>query len=123
MGYELHIVRQNDYENEEEESNITMDEWLNYVSSDNELKLSNGYTINIPGFETSWQNSPGFTEWISQSPHEDGSNIWFDYGCGSISAKYPESDTIRKMIAIALSLNAKVRGDDFEYYDETYFLP
>jgi len=25
------------------------------------------------------------------------------------------------MINISMALNAKVRGDDFEYYDETYF--
>ncbi len=43
MGYELHIVRQTDYEDGEEESNISLEEWVAYVATDKELKLTNGY--------------------------------------------------------------------------------
>jgi hypothetical protein len=46
---------------------------------------------------------------------------WFDYGYGSISAKYPDDETIRKMLTIAEKLNAKVQSDDNEFYDEDYF--
>lgn len=121
MGYELHIVRQTDYNDEEEQSNITLDEWLNYVATDKELSLTNGYETPFPGKEPSWQESPGFCNWVAH-PDKDLTYVpWLDYGCGCISAKYPDSHTIGKMITISLSLNAKVRGDDFEYYDETFF--
>ena len=63
MGYELYIVRQVDYDDEEEESNISLQEWLDYVSTDKELLLTNGYSLDIPGMEPNWQNSPGFCEW------------------------------------------------------------
>ncbi len=121
MGYELHIVRQTDYDNEEEESSITLEEWLSYVAKDKELHLTNGYKVNIPGIHTAWQNSPGFCEW-TQHILEDGSIAWFDFGCGMISAKYPDDVMIKKMINMSNSLNAKVRGDDFEYYDDNYFI-
>jgi hypothetical protein len=38
-----------------------------------------------------------------------------------ISAKYPDDETIRKMLTIAEKLNGKVQGDDNEFYDEDYF--
>ncbi len=121
MGYELHIVRQNDYQDEEEESNISLEEWLAYVETDKELELTNCYKLNIPGIETTWQNVPGFCYWITYETSDPEAMPWFDFGSGCISAKYPDNDTIKKMITISLVLKAKVRGDDFEYYDETFF--
>lgn len=121
MGYELHIVRQSDYTNEEEESSISLNEWLAYVDTDKELNLTNGYRLLYPGSAELWQESPGFCEWVIRPPFEDGSLPWLAYGYGSISAKYPDDELIKKMILISKALNAKVRGDDFEYYDETYF--
>jgi hypothetical protein len=121
MGYELHIVRQDNYQDEEEESKISLDEWLSYVASDKELELTNGFEMKIPGFKTSWTESKGFCNWLGHSQFDKENMPWFDYSCGCISAKYPDNETIKKMINISSALNAKVRGDDFEYYDETYF--
>lgn len=45
MGYALHIVRRNDWDDEEEDCNISLQEWLSYVHSDDELKLTNGYQV------------------------------------------------------------------------------
>jgi hypothetical protein len=121
MGYELHIVRQNDYVDGEEESNISLEEWLNYVATDNELELTNGYGLSIPGTEVPWQERPGFCYWNGHPKSDAGTAPWFDYGYGAISTKYPDEPTIKKMINISIALGAKVRGDDFEYYDESYF--
>jgi hypothetical protein len=122
MGYELHIVRQTDYDDGDENSNITLDEWIKYVESDEELNLTNGYSLQVPGsVDFGWQDRPGFCEWVAH-PRADADTIpWFDYGFGSISTKYPDKHTIGKMIKIAQVLNAKVRGDDGEYWDETFF--
>jgi hypothetical protein len=120
MGYELQIVRLTDYEDDEEESNISLEEWLTYVSTDKELNLTNGYQSNIPGIDRRWHEVPGFCEWKA-AELEDGSSPWLDYGYGCISTKNPGDKLIKKMIEIANALNAKVRGDSFEYYDETYF--
>jgi hypothetical protein len=121
MGYELHIVRRNDYDDLDEQSNISLDEWLAYVESDKELELTNGYQIKVPGVTDTFQNVPGFCNWTAHSTKKRDELPWFDYGYGSITAKYPDDETIRKMIEIAEKLNAKVQGDDSEFYDLNYF--
>ena len=121
MGYELHIIRQNDYDNADERSNISLDEWIKYVEIDDELNLTGGYNLALPGDLGGWQDSPGFCEWVGHPTASADTIPWFDYGSGSISTKYPDKYTIAKMIRIAQSLNAKVIGDDGEYWDETYF--
>ena len=121
MGYELHIVRQNDWEDYEEESNISIEEWLAYVQTDTELELTNGYQLKFPGHEHLFQSAPGFCNWTGHSTKTGDDKPWLDYGHGSISAKYPDDETIKKMLFIANKLNGKVRGDDGEFYDETYF--
>jgi hypothetical protein len=120
MGYDLQISRKNNWA-DDEESHITLGEWLDYIKGDNELKLTNGYETKIPGLATPWIESPGFCEW---SAHPNGDNyVWFDYGHGSISTKNPDDVTILKMMEIAEFLNARVQGDDGEFYDESYFKP
>ena len=122
MGYELHIVRRNDYDDYEEESNITLEEWLKYVESDSELELTNGYQIKIPGVQHTFQNVPGFCNWIGHTMKRGDEQPWFDYGFGSITTKYPDDETIGKMIKIANKLNGRIEGDDGEIYDESYLL-
>jgi len=121
MGYDLHITRRNDWDDYEEESNITLEEWLDYVKSDNELELTNGYQIKISGVENSFHNVPGFCNWTNHSTMVNDDKPWFDYGHGMISTKNPDNETIKKMIYIAEQLNSKVQGDDGEFYDERYF--
>lgn len=122
MGYDLHIVRRNDWDDYEENSNISLEEWLAYVQSDNELELTNGYQIKIPGVENSFQNVPGFCNWTGHSTKVTDDKPWFGFGHGMISTKYPDDETIKKMMTIADRFNARVQGDDGEFYDETYFL-
>lgn len=119
MGYDLHITRQEHWA-DEETSSIPLDEWLAYVDSDKELELTNGYDIKI-GSETQFQDRPGFCEWNAH-PTERLPNArpWFAYWKGSIDTKNPDAPTILKMMQIASVLNAKVQGDDGEFYTEEY---
>src|SRR5689334_19854392 len=110
MGYELHIFRRVDWDNDEEESNISLQEWLQYVESDKELELTNGYQ----DIFKKWQDRPGFCKWIKHSETDKDDAPWFNYCRGHITAKYPDDYTIMKMIQIAVALNAKVQGDDGE---------
>jgi len=119
MGYELHITRQEDWA-DTETTDISLDEWLAYVSSDIELVLTNGYDIKI-GTETEFQNRPGYCEWNAHpTEKEPNARPWFSYWKGSIDTKNPDAQTIRKMMQIASALNAKVQGDDGETYTEEY---
>ena len=122
MGYDLHIVRQNNWSDYEEDSNITLEEWLHYVESDSELQLTNGYDSEVPGIlPGQWQNRPGFCDWIGH-PKADAAIVpWFEYYRGSISTKNPDDNTIRKMITISKAFNGRLRGDNGEFYDESYF--
>jgi len=97
MGYELHIVRQNNYDNGEELSNISLDEWLSYVATDQERELTpNGHESPLPGIETIWQERPGFCYWHGHPRSGAGTLVWFDYGYGEISTKYRDEHTIKK---------------------------
>ena len=118
MGYELHIIRRNDWEADEEKSNITLAEWLDYVKTDGELELTSGYSYKI-GQDTYHHDCPGFCEWNAYSKEQrPGHRPWFSHDYGCISIKYPDTETIRKMIAMAEALDARVQGDDGEFYDE-----
>jgi hypothetical protein len=118
MGYELHIVRRNNWDDIEEQSNITFAEWIAYVKTDEELELTNGYELTMNG-ESHSQSVPGFCEWTAHSTEKSpGYRPWFDYGFGSISTKNPDFEVLHKMLAIAKALQARVQGDDGEFYDE-----
>ncbi len=121
MGYELHIVRRVNWE-DDEDSHISLEEWLNYVESDTELELTNGFEMKLPDRTSSFHRIPGFCNWTGHSTKTEADKPWFHYGFGMISAKYPDDDTIRKMLMIAGKLNARVQGDDGEFYDESYFM-
>ncbi len=90
MGYEVHIIRRVDYENDEEDSSIIMGEWLQYISNDPELNLTNGYKLDIPNVETTWKEEPGFCLWTGHSEGVPSEPLWFDFWKGTISAKYPD---------------------------------
>jgi hypothetical protein len=121
MGYDLHITRR-DHWADTEVSDISLDEWLSYVETDKELELTNGFEIKI-GSVTEYKNAPGFCEWNAHPTAKDhNARPWFDYWKGSIGTKNPDEPTIRKMIQIATVLNAKVQGDDGEFYDEEYLI-
>ena len=117
MGYELHIFRRNNWEDDEEESNISLDEWLHYIENDKELELTNGFQDVFKN----WQDSPGLCNWIGHPKSRTGEEPWFIYWSGSISTKYPDDSTIKKMVEISVALSSKVQGDDGEFYDYTYF--
>ena len=111
MGYELHIIRKSAWENDEDPSNITLQEWKQYVSSDPELEFDEQAIAGEYG--------EGFCGWNAHpSEKRPRYRPWFAYFRGSIDAKDPDEHTVRKMLQIADRLSAKVQGDDLEYYDE-----
>ena len=104
MGYDLHIVKLQG----EEDIDIQKEEWLNFANTDPELEKND----EIVEHEIYW-------EWNGHPEHtQRGARPWFHYSHGSISSKNPDDSVARKMYQIATQLNAKVRGDDGEFYDE-----
>jgi hypothetical protein len=100
MGYDIHIIRSDDWSSIDAGQDITADEWLDYVSADPELTLA-GY------------NGKYFALWSGHSGREDR---WFDWTDGRVHTKNPDASVVAKAIGIARALGARVQGDDREFY-------
>jgi hypothetical protein len=98
MGYDLHITRREQWSDEGED--ISSEEWLDVVASDQELRLAP-------------ENGPCFALWSGPSSYADP---WLDWCAGQIFSKNPDEPLIDKMVDIARILGAKVQGDDGEVY-------
>ena len=115
MGYDLHITRRKDWSQDEpQNTDIKLEEWISFIEQDPELQLSDAYRIKVPGNENESQVAPGYCEWINHPLDERPS---FVYSSGCISTKNPDEDTVRKILLISKVLNAKVQGDDGETYE------
>jgi hypothetical protein len=104
MGYDISIVRYNG----DEAVDIPESEWQEYIKSDPELEPSE-----ITDDSSYW-------EWNAHSKYKDPAEgrPWFQYWRGQIYSKNPDDEVLAKMFRIATSLNARVQGQDFEFYDE-----
>jgi hypothetical protein len=98
MAYQLHITRAADWMNSSELP-ITAAEWLKLVRTDSELVQD---SIHGPYF-VRWTGSPGRDRWLE----------WAD---GRVDTRYPDGALLRKLVAIAHQLGAKVQGDGGEVY-------
>jgi hypothetical protein len=99
MGYNLYITRAKWYHQNDGQW-ITTAEWLRYVERDPELRLA-GY------------NGEYFALWSGKSQYPDP---WLNWSRGNIYSKSPDDAIIKKMVAIAKDLSARVQGDDGEVY-------
>jgi hypothetical protein len=98
MPYQLHITRAADWTNSSELP-ITAAEWLKLVRTDSEL-------IEDPHY------GPHFVHWAG-SQGRDG---WLEWADGRIDSGYPDGALLKKLVAIAERLGAKVQGDGGEVY-------
>jgi len=118
MGYSVKIARLYNQEGEEQTSDITLEEWLDYIVTDTELErpLESDLTDNNREY---YQQKPGYCEWTYHSKYiEPFARPWFDYYNGEIFSENTDDETLLKMIAIAERLNASVQGQDGELYTE-----
>src|SRR5689334_5073234 len=110
MGYDLQIARKENWFDEEQSNrNISSKDWFDYIDKDLELQISYTYQIRNPQNLNESVPVPSLCDWLN---HPQNENRWFDYYEGNISSKNPDDHTIRKMLSIAKTLNAKVQGDD-----------
>jgi hypothetical protein len=99
MGVEFHITRaENWFENDD--SQITAEEWLSYIQNDPELRLNT-------------ENGEYSAIWLGLSKHEEP---WLDWSSGNIYTKWPDTALYRKMLQIAEALKAKIQDDDGNVY-------
>jgi hypothetical protein len=110
MGYDIHITRKPNWF--DEEPKIALEEWESYAESDPILSAEgwvdwkvNGNVVRAKIFVVSEEGNP-----------EGAAALSWDAG-GDVSAKNPTPAGIAYMASIAARLNARVQGDDGEFYD------
>ncbi|MEV6978724.1 hypothetical protein [Kitasatospora sp. NPDC093806] len=108
MGYDVHITRRAHWW-DEEGPDIAAAEWAAVVAADSDLAR-----VPLP------PGRLGDTEWaVEVGPARVGDALpealW--WRAGRIVAKHPSDALIATMCRVAKVLDARVQGDDGEYYD------
>ena len=119
MGYDVHITRKKEW-SDEDGPRITESEWKGYVASDPEMIVTGVAEHTNPQGETIRITQPLLTEWRQ---HSSCSPVWFSYFEGSLTVKNPDEECLAKMRRVAAKLQARVQGDEGEFYDEPVATP
>ena len=98
MGYNLYLTRKEHWF-EEDGDNIPKEEWLCFAQSRPELTA---------------RNDLGDDYWALKN----GDSSWLCWSEGNLESKNPSPEFIYFMLDAALSLRAKVEGDDGEVYEK-----
>jgi len=116
MGYEVHITRKKEWFSEDGPA-LSLEDWLDYVSRDHELRADGFAEATTPSGDTIRVDSPGIAVWTAYSGHSvDGNMAWFCHFGDRITVKNPDPEILQKMHQIASSLGARVQGDEGEEY-------
>jgi hypothetical protein len=108
MGYDLHIRRPRGRE-------ISLEEWEAYVERSDDLipqpsiEATNPVTGEVLSMET-----PGMAGWTG---HPEGLAVGFDFRGSEITKKQPDEPTLARMQEIAAAFDARIQGDEGEFYD------
>jgi hypothetical protein len=115
MGYEVHITRKESWF--DDGPDISLDEWLDAVRADPELRLDGYAEATVGGSSILRVEDPSMSVWTAYSKHQQNVNIaWLWHSRGNVMAKNPDEEILQKMYSIAIKLSAKVQGDDGEVY-------
>ncbi|MCI3277002.1 hypothetical protein [Streptomyces cylindrosporus] len=109
MGYDIHITRRQDRW-DEDGSEIAAHEWQAVVESDADLSM-------IPA-PPGWSGPSQWSAVLTTHPDEERLGTALHGASGEIGAKNPSDILIAKMRQAAKALNARLQGDDGEYYDQ-----
>jgi hypothetical protein len=124
----IHITRRQDWFDKNNYNAISLAEWISYVKSDRQMQLINEIELPLKKYGLSNNNliyrSEGLSFWkVLSYEGEVVFDVWFEYERGNIDVRIPDRETIKKMIAIAGRLGAKVQGDKGEMYEPAYYFP
>ncbi len=111
MGYEVHIIRKKDYEDYDEESNITHEEFIALVERRPELSWEA-----VGNDEDNSKRE--YCYWNSYPALENNNPPWLHYFHGEINTKCTEDDCLKLWLELANEMGGQLRGDDGEQYDE-----
>jgi len=116
MGYEVHVTRRELWW-DEDGPEIALEEWVDLVREDQELRLDGFAEARTPAGATIRIDDPSMTVWTGFSGHDaNGVTVWLMHSHGRIVAKNPHPEILQKLWQIAQTLSARVQGDDGEFY-------
>jgi hypothetical protein len=116
MGYDVHITRADPWTDSEADP-ITVEQWLDYVEQDPEMRWKGRAEAAAPNGDVIRVESPGLSVWTAYSGNNLNGNLaWFHWGRGRVIVKNPDSEVLGKMKRIAEYFKANVVGDDGESY-------
>ena len=112
MSYGIHIKR---FETQYPHG-ITLEEWLAYVRSDQEMHHLGEAVMKTSKGDTVRYDAPGMTEWTDPLT---GHKTLFDHRKidGTVCVGNPSREALIKMCKVAEALRGVVQGDDGECYD------
>ena len=113
MGYALHITRNDDWWSESDDPQAMKDDWLAAVEGDPSLHLRDGLTAMTPAGEAIWMPGDGLAVWTG---HPEIPEVPFDFRTNRISVNSPDEAILAKMLHLAEVLDARVQGDEGEFY-------
>ncbi|WP_431661966.1 hypothetical protein [Pantanalinema rosaneae] len=92
---------------------ISLNEWLQYVLSDPEMRTDGYAEAPISDGSTLRIDDSSIAVWTAYSGHEvNGNMVWFNHFEDRVTVKNPDEEILVKMHQIASALGAKVQGDD-----------
>lgn len=117
MGYDVRITRRTPWW-EDEGERITTREWAAVAAVDPELEMVRVARASPRGQDAVLEYRH---EWLARMvthPERDTHGAWLDWSAGQIVVKNPDDVLLGKMREIAGQLEARVQGEECEYYDE-----
>jgi hypothetical protein len=108
MGYDLYITRAESWL-DTKKAPILQGEWNSVVEADPELELS---TEDYD--ERQVKRKIERVHAVIWTTHPDRVPLWF--ADGAVRTKNPDTATVKKLVALARKLNAKVLGEENEEY-------
>lgn len=83
------------------------------------MRLDGFCEVPLPGGGSHRHTDPSLAVWAAWSHHGENHDMaWFILLQGNVVVKNPDTEIRRKMWRLAQALNATVRGDEAEFYDE-----
>jgi hypothetical protein len=110
MPYDVHIHRAENFW-DAAENPIPRDEWQAWVENAADFAFS---PTDYVTFE--YEDGEQKERLAVWTEHPGGEEFALYYYAGSVVTGNPDGDTVRRMVAIAAQLDARLQGDDGEFY-------
>ena len=108
MGYDLHITRAEEWP-DAEAAPITLDDWLDYVRCDSELRMEQAARTATPDGETIEVALHGLVVWTGWSQHSEPERmVYFWHSEDCVDSRGIDKEVTAKLHRIAQRLGARV---------------